>query len=115
MILVGLSLATGCSTGPLSADTLTYEAQYGDLSLAGPATVSYTEEDGRMVTEQVTMPWTSSPVVIESGRTYRLVVTAAPRADAALNCGMHVDSGWNVGSSANEATCTYAYPDDVSE
>lgn len=33
----------------------------------------------------------------------------------ALNYGMHVDSGWNVGSSANEATCTYAYPDDVSE
>jgi hypothetical protein len=105
----------GCAVvrggGPGDAGTFTYEVEYGDQQIHGEGDVTYTAGDGRQVSIHVSLPWRSDVIPIEGGRRYDLRATAPQRHDAALNCGMHLDSGWNVGQSMESDHCTYSYPD----
>lgn len=99
------------SGGAADAGSFTYEAEYGDISLKGEADVIYTAADGQTVSKHVALPWKSETIEVTEGRSYHLEVRAPQRTDAALSCGMHVDSGWNIGQSIVSDRCAYTFPD----
>jgi len=107
-----LVVAMACSRGPKAAASLMYEVSYADVS-AGEADVSYTESDGITQTVHVNIPWSSGPVHVRAGQSYRLTATA-PITGKYLSCDMHLDTGWTAGGSG-PGDCNYTFPDDVNK
>jgi hypothetical protein len=118
--LTAMVVLLGCGCGHLGigaastdAKVITYEVEFADRS-PGEADVTYTDSSGKNVTSHVTTPWTSGPINVLSGQSYRLSASAVDKGTN-LYCGVHTDTGWNAGNSLRGGRCSYAYPDDVNK
>jgi len=114
-VALAISLCSGCGLlgtgdGPGDAKSFTYDAELGQVGKNAEADVSYTSADGQTVTEHVTMPWKSEPIPVRKGRGYHIDVHANVAPGAYLNCGMHLDTGWNIGAALSSDDCSYWYP-----
>ena len=115
VLLAALAIGSACASDPAApadATSFAYTAEYGNRS-PGEADVTYTAANGQTTTEHVTMPWTSETIHVIKGQSYHLDVEAPRRTDAALSCGVHVDSGWSAGQSMESDRCSYTFPDDL--
>lgn len=120
-VLTTLMIVGGCGNlhvgdsggGPKDAKTITYEVQYGDLSVKGEADITYTDADGQKVTKHVAIPWKSDPISVKAGQSYRIDATAPARNDTNFACGVDTDTGWTSGPSLTGGHCSFTFPDDV--
>lgn len=57
--------------------------------------------DGTETTESVSMPWTSDPIAVRAGQSYRIRAVS--------------ENGWNLGNSEPDGERTYTFPDDLED
>jgi hypothetical protein len=113
LVLVGCGTGRVADGGPTDAKSITYQVQYGDLSVKGEADVTYTDADGQSVTKHVPIPWKSDVIAVKSGQRYRIDATAPARNDTNFACGVDTDTGWTSGPSLTGGHCSFTYPDDA--